>query len=324
VSIDLFELATRVSRPDDDARATARARLADLAPPGAYGRLGELAEWTAGVQGRCPPRPLGRVRLIAVAGSAGSAGPGMLAGSPPSPLLAVSPATPRLVEVFQRIEAGDGDGNPPQDVEGDRSAAGRGGAELAFEAGMTIADEEVDTGADLLVLASLGVDSAIPAATAVAVLTGTDVASVVGRGTGIDDREWMRRCAAVRDSARLARRALADGADVLDLLATLGSAELAVLTGVLARAAIRRTPVVLDGLGPAAAALVAHRLSPRTARWLLAGHASPDPGHAAALDKMRLQPVIDHAISVEDGTGALLAVAHVQAAAQLLAGDETG
>jgi nicotinate-nucleotide--dimethylbenzimidazole phosphoribosyltransferase len=323
VSLDLLELAARVSRPDDDARATARVRIADLAPAGAYGRLGQLAEWMAGVQGRCPPNPLDRIRLIAVAGSPGSAGPRISVDPQVSPILPFSQVTPRLVEVFGRIKPGDDVEIPPPDADSE-PLGGRGGAELAFEAGMTIADEEVDTGVDLLVLASLGVDTAIPAATAVAVLTGTDVASVVGRGTGIDDREWMRRCAAVRDSARLARRALADGADVLDLLAALGSAELAVLTGVLARAAIRRTPVVLDGLGPAAAALVAHRLSPRTARWMLAGHASPDPGQAAALDKMRLRPLIDHAISVEDGTGALLAVAHVQAAAQLFAGGENG
>jgi nicotinate-nucleotide--dimethylbenzimidazole phosphoribosyltransferase len=306
VSIDLSELAARVVRPDDDARDAARSRLAEMYPSGAFGRLGELAEWLAGVQGHCPTRPIGQVRFIAVAGSSEPPGPGSSAGPMRlSQLLAVSPATPRLVE------------------DGRTDGQGREDIEQAFESGLAVADEEVDNGADLLVAADIDAGSAIAAATAVAVITGSDIASVTGRGTGIDDREWMRRCAAVRDGARVARRVLADGADVLDLLSTLGSAPLAVLTGLITQAAVRQTPVVLDGLGTTAAALVAHRLSPRTARWIVAGHASPDPGQAAALDKLRLRPLIDYAIALEDGTGALLAVPHVQAAARLLTADDS-
>jgi nicotinate-nucleotide--dimethylbenzimidazole phosphoribosyltransferase len=331
VTTDLSELATRVPRPNDDTRAAARARLTELAPAGAFGRLGELAEWIAGVQGQCPTRPLDQVRFIAVAASP-SGPPAATPGAAASPtitarprlsaILPFSPATPRLVEVFRRIKAGEYDRNPPHDAEGappsDASAV-----EQAFEVGLTVADEEADGGADLLVLVEIDGESVIAAATTVAVLSGTDVASVVG-STGIDDREWMRRCAAVRDTARYARRTLADGADILGLLSTVGSVELATCTGVLAQAAIRETPVVLDGMGTAAAALVAHRLNPRTTRWLLAGHESPDPGHATALSKLRLRPLIDYAISVDDGTGALLAVTHLQAAARLLAADGSG
>jgi nicotinate-nucleotide--dimethylbenzimidazole phosphoribosyltransferase len=296
VSTDLSELAARVPRPDDDARAAARARLADLAPAGAFGRLGELAEWIAGVQGQCPIRPLEQVQFVAVAPPA-AASPAL------SPILQFSSATPRLVE-----------GERPDSPDT---------VEQAFEAGLAVADGQVDSGADLIVVADVGGGSAIAAATVVAVLTGTDVASTVG-STGIDDREWMRRCAAVRDAARAARRALADGTDVIGLLSSVGNVELATCTGLLTQAAIRKTPVVLDGPGTAAAALVANRLSARTARWLLAGHVSPDPGHAIALGKLRLRPLFDYAISVDDGTGALLAVSHLQAAAQLVAADDQG
>jgi nicotinate-nucleotide--dimethylbenzimidazole phosphoribosyltransferase len=314
VSIDLSDIATRVPRPDDDARTAARVRLAELAPAGALGRLGELAEWIAGVQGQCPARPLDRVRLVAVTRTAEQA------AAQPSPLLGLIPATTlRLVEGYPRLEPGDDVDNPPHEEVSEAAPVDRDEVDRAFEAGIAVADEEADDGADLLLVAWLGVDSAIPAAAAVAVLAGADVASVVGRGTGIDDREWMRRCAAVRDVARVSRRALADGADVLGLLSFLGSAELAVLTGLLCQAAIRRTPAVLDGTGVAAAALVAHRLSPRSARWLIAGLGTLDPGQTVALQKIRLQPLVDYAISTDDGTGALLAVPHLQAAARLLA-----
>jgi nicotinate-nucleotide--dimethylbenzimidazole phosphoribosyltransferase len=299
MSLDLSELASRVPSPDDKARVAARSRLAEMAPPGALGRFGELAEWLAGVQGQCPTRPLERIRMLAMAGGPSSA-------AEISPLLPASPASLRVVVDEPARDTSDG----PTD--------GRAAVEQAFEVGSAIADEEVD-GADLVVLAATNADWAVPAAVVVAVLTGTEVASVVGRGSGIDDREWMRRCAAVRDGARLGRRVLTDGGDVLDLLSPVGSAPLATLAGVVVQAAIRRIPVLLDGVAATAAALAAHRVTTRTARWVVAGHASPDPGQAAALGKMRLRPLIDFAISLDDGTGALLAVPHLQAAARLLA-----
>lgn len=303
MSLDLSELASRVPSPDDKARVAARSRLAEMAPSGALGRFGELAEWLAGVQGQCPTRPLERIRMVAMSG-----GPSSVAEI--SPLLPASPASLRVVVA-----------EPARDTSSDGPTDGRAAVEQAFEAGAVIADGEVD-GADLVVLAATNADWAVPAAVVVAVLTGTEVASVVGRGSGIDDREWMRRCAAVRDGARLGRRVLTDGGDVLDLLSPVGSAPLATLAGVVVQAAIRRIPVLLDGVVATAAALAAHRVTTRTARWVVAGHASPDPGQAAALGKMRLRPLIDYAISLDDGTGALLAVPHLQAAARLLAAGE--
>jgi nicotinate-nucleotide--dimethylbenzimidazole phosphoribosyltransferase len=263
MSLDLSELASRVPQPDDKARVAARSRLAELAPSGALGRFGELAEWLAGVQGQCPTRPLERIRLVAMSG-------GLSSAAEISPLLPASPASLRLVVDESTRDTSDG------------RTDGRAAVEQAFEAGAAIADEEVDD-AELVVLAATNADWAVPAAVVVAVLTGTEVASVVGRGSGIDDREWMRRCAAVRDGARLGRRVLTDGGDVLDLLSPVGSAPLATLAGVVVQAAIRRIPVVLDGAVATAAALAAHRVTARTARWVVAGHASPDPGQAAAL-----------------------------------------
>ncbi len=306
MSLDLSELATRVPRPDDDARAAARVRLAELAPSGAFGRFGTLAEWLAGVQGQCPTRPLDRIRIVAMADAQSAA-------AEISPLLPVSPATLRL-EVPTPGAGVDSD----DDVARGKSVERRD-VERAFEAGVAIADDEVDSGTDLIVLAGIGSTLAVPAAIAVAVLTGTEVASVVGRGTGIDDREWMRRCAAVRDGARVGRRSLTDGGDVLDLLSPVGGASLAALAGLVVQAAIRRTPVALDGLVATAAALAAHRVAGGTTRWVVAGHASPDPGQAAALAKMRLRPLLDYAISLDDGTGAILAVPQLQAAATMLA-----
>jgi nicotinate-nucleotide--dimethylbenzimidazole phosphoribosyltransferase len=333
--VDLFELVARVPLLDDGARDQARALLDELSP--SLGRLGELSAWLAGAQGHSPAKPLDRVRLVVFAGDHGSAVHerldteatvlALVKGTASTNALAEqSGVTVRVVDVA--VDA-DGAGLPEPvirykvrrgsgrvDIE---DALTRADAEAAFAAGVAIADEEVDGGADLLVAAGIGRDGDISAATLATLLTSKDVASVVGSGPVLDDIAWMRTCAAVRDAARRGRRVLTGrgGSDVIDLLATVGGPELAALTGFLVQSAVRRTPVVLDGLVTCAAAAVARRLSSRVPHWLVAGHRTPDPGQAALLERLRLTPIVDLQIGLDDGFGALLAVPPLRAAAAL-------
>ncbi|OSC50596.1 nicotinate-nucleotide--dimethylbenzimidazole phosphoribosyltransferase, partial [Streptomyces sp. 4F] len=77
-----------------------------------------------------------------------------------------------------------------------------------------------------------------------AALCGTDASVVTGRGgLAIDDLAWMRKCAAIRDALRRARPVLGDQ---LRLLATVGGADLAAMTGFLLQSAVRKVPVILD------------------------------------------------------------------------------
>lgn len=275
---DLSALAAHIELPDDEARREATATADERG--GGYGRLGELAGWVAAVQGRSPATPFDRVRLVAVASEPPAAALAELAG----------------VRVRQ-VDAPD-----------ERAEAAAG-----FQAGMRVAEAEVDAGADLLLLTAGG--DPVPAMALVALLAHAEVASVVGHRPGMDDRGWMRTCAAVRDTARPARPVTGD---MLPLLVTLRATVAATAAGVLVGAATRRTPVVLDDLVPCAAALVAQRVTFRAVRWLVAAHRTSDPAHAAALDRLRLTPLLDYGLSDGMGVGALLAVPHVQAAATLL------
>lgn len=186
-------------------------------------------------------------------------------------------------------------------------------AEPAFRTGFAAADAQIDSGSDLLVLT--GGQHLAPATAIVALLAGKDVASVVGHRPGMDDRDWMRVCADVRDAARRGR---AHTGDIAGLLATLPAPEVALAAGIITGAAARRTPVLIDELVPAAAALVTQRISYRTSRWLAATQRTTDPAHTAALDRLRLTPMLDYGMAVGTGLGARLAIPHLQAAAQVL------
>lgn len=185
----------------------------------------------------------------------------------------------------------------------------------ALAAGAAIADEEVDAGADLLVIGALGAGLAVAAATLIAALTDTEPVAVVDRHGG-DDADWVRRMGEVRDALRRVR-ALGAAADPASVLGYCGGPVLGALAGLVSRAAQRRTPVVLDGLATCAAALLAERRTPGAVSWCLAGSRSPEPAQAVALTRLGLTPLLDLALRLDDGTGALLALPLLAAAAAM-------
>jgi nicotinate-nucleotide--dimethylbenzimidazole phosphoribosyltransferase len=76
--------------------------------------------------------------------------------------------------------------------------------------------------------------------------------------------------------------------------------------------------VVLDGVIAGASALVAQALAPDAVGYWLAGHRSVEPGHAIALSRLGLRPLIDLDLRLGEGTGAVLAFPIVAAAGAVL------
>ncbi|BDH10663.1 nicotinate-nucleotide--dimethylbenzimidazole phosphoribosyltransferase [Streptomyces hygroscopicus] len=340
-ALNLDDFAHLIERPDGGVRRDAEERRARLAvPPGALGRLDELGEWLAAAQQQVPVRPVGRPRVLLFAGDHGVAELGVSArpvggtkalvravldGASPAAVLARGAgAQLRVVDLSVDCDPEE----LPEDVTRHRVRRGSGRidiedaltaeeAEAAFRAGMAVADEEADAGTDLVVLGDLSVGGTTAASTLIAALCGTDASVVTGRGGApIDDLAWMRKCAAIRDALRRARPVLGDQ---LELLATIGGADLTAMTGFLLQSAVRRTPVILDGVVSAACALVAQRVAFRAPDWWVAGQASGEPAQAKALDRIALNPLLDHGVTAGEGTGALLALPLVQAAAALAA-----
>ncbi|MFD5079280.1 nicotinate-nucleotide--dimethylbenzimidazole phosphoribosyltransferase [Streptomyces sp. NPDC058371] len=340
-SLNLDDFTDLIERTDGGVRRDAEARRErQSVPPGSLGRLDELSEWLAAAQSAVPVRPVERPRLVLFAGDHGVAELGvsarpagtadqlvraLLEGGSPAAILARRLGVPvRVVDMALDCEPE----ALPADVVRHRVRRGSGRidvedalsteeAEAAFLAGVAVADEEADSGTDLVVLADLSVGGTTAAAVLIAALCGTDASVVTGRGgRPIDDLAWMRKCAAVRDALRRARPVLGDQ---LQLLATVGGADLAAMTGFLLQCAVRKTPVILDGVVSAACALVGQRIAFRAPDWWLAGQNSGEPAQAKALDRMALEPLLDHGVTVGEGAGALLALPLVQAAAALAA-----
>jgi nicotinate-nucleotide--dimethylbenzimidazole phosphoribosyltransferase len=135
----------------------------------------------------------------------------------------------------------------------------------------------------------------------------------IGVGAGQDDAGMARKRAAI---ARAAARSNASSA--LDVLSEFGGLEIAMMAGAVLGAASRRRPVVIDGFISSAAALVASRLAPSARDYCVFAHRSAEKGHAIALAALDAKPLLDLGLRLGEGTGALLAVPLVRAAARLL------
>jgi nicotinate-nucleotide--dimethylbenzimidazole phosphoribosyltransferase len=313
---DIATIAAEVPWPDHEAEQAARGHAADL------GRLDALAEWLAGAQGGCPPHEPQRVRALVFAADHGVAAAAVSAYEPGATaqwvaditggaarmngLAELAGATVRVVDV--------GVGRPDGRIDRE-DALNAGETARAVQAGIDVADDEVDAGTDLVIVGDVGAGATTVAAVLTAVITSTEPVKVIGRGGGIDDDTWMRKATAVRD-ARL--RAWPHRAVPAELLAVAGGADVAAMVGFLVRAASRRTPVLLDGVVATAAALVAQELQPRCVRWWRAAQRTSEPAQAVALSRLGLEPILDLGVEAGDGTGGLLAVPVLRAAARAM------
>jgi nicotinate-nucleotide--dimethylbenzimidazole phosphoribosyltransferase len=323
--------------PDTEAAAAARARQDTLTkPPGALGRLEDLSVWVASCQGHCPPRQFEQARVVVFAGDHGAVQSGVSAyppavtsqmvaniaagGAAINALAGVAGATVRVADLAvdadplspqigaHKVRRGSGD-IATEDALTDQQTFD------AIDAGRLIADQEVDAGADLLIAGDMGIGNTTAATVLVAALTGTEPVAAVGYGTGIDDAGWARKTAVVRDALFRAEPVLSDP---VALLRCCGGADLAGIAGFCAQAAVRRTPLLLDGIAVTAAALVADRLAPGARLWWQAGHLSTEPAHALALAQLGLDPILDLRMRLGEGTGAAVALPVLRAAVAAL------
>lgn len=326
--------AADVGWPDFEAENGTRDLLHRLRVPAiALGRLQEVAVWLSGAQGASPPREPQQVRAVVFAADHGVSALGV---TPPAPSTSARVREMRAGRGFASIFAAscgagvrvvdvgvDDDDAGPDRVRRSSERVDHGAAltpaevELAVATGARIADEEVDSGADLLIAAHVGVGADIVAAAIVSVMTNTEPVKALGLTSHLDDESWMRAMIAVRDAHRYGAE---NRYDIMTLLGRIGGTDFAALTGFVLRAAARRTPVLLDGPVVCAAALMARDVSPRAIRWWQAGSRTPGQTHAVALEELQLVPLLDLEVDLDEGVGSLLSLSIVRAAVNAVVG----
>jgi nicotinate-nucleotide--dimethylbenzimidazole phosphoribosyltransferase len=323
-----------------DAAAVAAARERQEAltkPSGSLGRLEDLSVQLAGIAGQCPP-PLPEPAVVAVfAADHGVHAKGvspwpqevtaqmvanfLASGAAVNAIAAQAGAAVCVVDVGVATNLPTAQGLLSRKVRPGTADMTEGPAmtleeaRLAVETGIKVAADLVDEGNRCLITGDMGIANTTASATLIAVFTGSTPALVTGRGTGIDDPTWARKVEVVRRALDLHR---CDPASPLETLAAVGGLEHAALAGFILGGAARRVPVLLDGVIACAAAVAARAFAPQVTDYLIAGHLSTEPGALRALDALGLRPLLDLGMRLGEGSGAVLALPVVAAAARVL------
>lgn len=186
----------------------------------------------------------------------------------------------------------------------------------AVETGLGLAELWVGRDAVRVVVpGEMGIGNTTTAATLIAALLGVDPDRAVGRGTGVDDAGYRRKCLAVAAALQGHAPAIKD---TWDWLARVGGFEILGLAGLAIGAARHRALVVLDGLISSTAGLIAARLCPNVLGSLVAAHLGPEPGHRVVLETLGLRPLLDLGLRLGEGTGAVLALPLIASAGDIL------
>lgn len=311
---DVARLMRDLPGPDLAAREAARARDAELTkPPGALGRLEDLAIWYCGWRGAARAR-VDAPQVLVFAGNHGVCAQGVSAFPPD--------VTAQMVANFR---AGGAAVNQLADLNGARMDVhaldlDRPTADISLGPAMTEAEmvaalrtgwEAVEDATDLLVVGEMGIGNTTSAAAIACALHGGAAPDWTGRGTGLDD-------AGLRHKAQVVAKAVAvnaaDAPDGLEVLRRLGGREIAAMAGAILRARMGRIPVVLDGFICTAAAACLEVVESGALDHVVAGHVSAEPGHARLLRHLGKVPLLSLGLRLGEGSGAVLAMGIVRSA----------
>jgi nicotinate-nucleotide--dimethylbenzimidazole phosphoribosyltransferase len=309
---DVRALLTRLPLPDQAAIAAAEARNGQLTkPPGALGRLEQVAVWMAGWQGTEKPQAA-KPQIAIFAGNHGVTARGVSAFPAEVTMQMVAnfahggAAINQLAKAFGAkldVHALDLD-RPTADF-----TEGPAMSEAEVVTALRKGYDAVDLEADLFVAGEMGIgNTTVAAALAAALFGGTGWA---GRGTGVDDAGLARKEAAVAAGLERHKAVLADP---LEVLRCLGGREIAAMAGAILGARMGRMPVILDGFIACAAAAVLEKAMPGALDHCIAGHLSAEGAHARLLQKLGKEPLLSLGLRLGEGSGAALAIGVVQGA----------
>jgi nicotinate-nucleotide--dimethylbenzimidazole phosphoribosyltransferase len=181
----------------------------------------------------------------------------------------------------------------------------------AIKAGKDAVDRAAANRCTLFIGGDMGIANTTPATALAAWATGQSVTSLVGPGTGLD-------ADGVSHKGRVIEAALATHAAAMDnpiaALRHLGGLEIAALVGAYIRAAQVGMAILVDGFITTSAAIIAAKVQPEITQWMFFAHASAEPGHAAMMNTIGAETILDLGMRLGEGSGAGVALSILKSA----------
>ncbi|MGZ8159837.1 MAG: nicotinate-nucleotide--dimethylbenzimidazole phosphoribosyltransferase [Methylobacter sp.] len=184
----------------------------------------------------------------------------------------------------------------------------------ALQAGADQVLRQYELGCNCIGFGEMGIGNSSSAALLMHRLTGLSLVRCVGRGTGLNDAQLQHKSIVLQRSLNLHKAAT----EPLDVLATFGGFEIAMMVGAYLKAAELGMLILVDGFIAGTALLVAHKLHPQVLDYCVFSHVSSEQGHQALLHQFNAKPLLNLELRLGEGSGIALAYPLVQSAVVFL------
>ena len=171
-----------------------------------------------------------------------------------------------------------------------------------IEAGIEMVRRLKEQGYRLIATGEMGIGNTTTSSAVASVLLGQPVETMTGRGAGLSSDGLTRKIQAIKKAVDLNKP---DAKDSIDVLAKVGGLDIAGMAGVYLGGAALQIPVLIDGFISGVAALVAARLCPEAADYMIASHVSKEPAAHLVLEKLGKEAVLHADMCLGEGTGAI-------------------
>lgn len=185
--------------------------------------------------------------------------------------------------------------------------------ELAIAKGRDLARMEYDNGSNVIGCGEMGIGNTSAASLLMYKFLRLPIADCVGAGAGHDEvgihkkLDILTACT-IKHTPK----------STIEILATFGGFEIAMMCGVFMEARALGMLILLDGFIATSAMLAASQLMPEVTDNVIACHQSNEAGHKAMLQKLQLKPILNLGMRLGEGSGIAVAYPVIQSAVNFL------
>ncbi len=172
----------------------------------------------------------------------------------------------------------------------------------AIETGRSLTEKEYDQGCNIIGFGEMGIGNTSSASLIMHSLTRIPIRDCVGKGTGHDEEGLKKKIGILEALAKKHKPS-----DAIDILATYGGFEIAMMCGSMLAAREKGMILLIDGFIATSAFLVAIEIDPKIMDNSIFCHISDEKGHRSMLQHIGADALLDMGMRLGEGTGAAIA-----------------
>ncbi|MFZ2313959.1 MAG: nicotinate-nucleotide--dimethylbenzimidazole phosphoribosyltransferase [Methylobacter sp.] len=184
----------------------------------------------------------------------------------------------------------------------------------ALQVGADLVLRQYESGCNCIGFGEMGIGNTSSAAALMHRLTGLSLVRCVGRGAGLNDVQLQQKEIVLQRALNHHKGAT----EPLDVLATFGGFEIAMMVGAYLKAAEQGMVILVDGFIASTALLVASKLYPHVLDYCIFSHVSSEQGHQLLLHHFNAKPLLNMELRLGEGSGIALAYPLLQSAVVFL------